>query len=125
MNIDRTRASFALVSILREHVPVGGSVEMNELRQQWPRFALRRRDLDSCVLRLELLGMVEVDRIGGRQFVSLTLRGFESVNWWVRVIEAIVFLPRHMARWLSRFRRLAPAATVPRRRLTDRTGTDR
>ena len=113
------------MSIFRRlHVPVRGRLEMAELRAQWPRYALRLRDLDRSVDRLESLGFVEVDHTrNGLKYVVLTEMGHRSVYTMLGSLESLLTWPRRLRREFRRFR-IRVAQDDRYRRRTDRKSRD-
>ncbi|MGQ0700342.1 MAG: hypothetical protein ACT4PZ_19150 [Panacagrimonas sp.] len=114
-------ANLAGMSILRDrHLPAQGRLEMKELRASWPRYALRARDLDSSIERLELLGLLEVDRVCCCHFVVLTERGYRRIHSLFGLIESLLVWPRRIGRWLGQLRQPRGYAMRLRRRRDDR-----
>lgn len=121
------RSNLAVMSIFRAlHVPVLGRLEMADLRAQWPRYALRQRDLDRSIDRLESLGMVRVDpgRRGCR-YVVLTEMGYRSAHSLVGLIESLMVWPRRLlALVLGLVHRRGGNTSPAQRRQTDRNERD-
>jgi hypothetical protein len=122
MNVPRVRPNLAVMSIFRSlRVPALGRLEMAELRAQWPRYALRRLDLDRSIDRLESLGFVEIDHTRtGLKYVVLTEMGFRSAHSPLGFFESLMTWPRRLFPALGRMARTTSAGD-PRRRLNDRT----
>ena len=114
------RANLAVMSILRnQHIPAQGRMEMSELRALWPRYALRGRDLEHSIERLESIGFVEVDHARGHDYVILTDMGYHSVHSPIGWFESLMTWPRRLGRVMQRFRR-PPSSDGIRRRMMDR-----
>lgn len=125
MGIELIRSDLAIMSIFRHRqVPAFGRLEIAEIRGCWARYALRGRDLDRGVMHLESLGLVEVDRVRGRQYVVLTDQGFRSANSVIGWVESVLLLPRRLVRWLGGLRAGKVAEAAQRRRAVDRIETD-
>lgn len=123
MNTRLAQPNLAVMSIFRDlHVPALGRLEMAELRAQWPRYALRRRDLDHSIERLESIGFVEVDHTRrGLKYVVLTEMGYRSAHSLFGLCESLATWPRRLKRALGRFH-AAARAHEPRRRSHDPIG---
>lgn len=108
MNARQIQPNLAVLSIFRDlRVPVLGRLEMAELRTRWPRYALRRRDLDRSIDRLESIGFVEVDHTRrGLKYVVLTEMGHRSAHSLIGLCESLVIWPRRLRQALG----LIPAA---------------
>lgn len=120
MSLSMFRANFAVMSILRnEQLPAQGRMEMTELRARWPRYALRRRDLERSVERLEAIGLIEVDHVSGHDYVILTDLGHRSAHSLIGALEALMTWPRRLARLVQRFA-YPPRSSDLRGRLMDR-----
>jgi hypothetical protein len=101
-------------------VPALGRLEMAELRAQWPRYALRHRDLDRSIDRLESLGFVEVDHTRrGFKYVVLTEMGYRSAHSLFGLCESVLTWPRRAMQALGLLRPSA-GTTDLRRRSNDR-----
>lgn len=114
------RANLAVMSILRgEHVPAQGRMDLSALRAQWPRYALRGRDLERSIERLESIGFVEVDHARGHDYVILTDIGYRSAHSLIGLLESLMTWPRRV---LGAVQRVLPSlsGSGPRRRLMDR-----
>ncbi|TDU31655.1 hypothetical protein DFR24_1031 [Panacagrimonas perspica] len=93
------RANLAVMSFLRSaHLAAQERVELRELRAQWSRYGLRRRDLGRSLERLESMGFIEVDRVRGHQFLVLTDMGHRSAYSVIGLIESLAILPRRLGR---------------------------
>lgn len=124
MSFPLLRANLAVMSILRdEKVPAFGRMDISELRARWPRYALRGRDLDRSVDRLESLGLVEVDHVLGHHYVILTEMGYRSAHSIIGWIESLMAWPGRLRR---RYQHLfnGPCGGKVRRRLMDRAEAD-
>lgn len=120
MSLTMLRANLAVMSILRgKRVPAQERIEMAELRALWPRYALRRRDLERSVERLESIGFVEVDHARGHDYVILTDMGYRSAHSLVGAFEALMTWPRRLGRILQRIVHPLHSRDL-RRRLMDR-----
>lgn len=121
MNARRIHPNLAVMSIFRDlHVPALGRLEMAELRARWPRYALRRRDLDRSIDRLEAIGFVEVDHTRrGLKYVVLTEMGYRSAHSLIGLFESLVTWPRRLKQALGLFPP-APGGHDLRRRSIDR-----
>jgi hypothetical protein len=122
LTIHQLRSDIAVIGILRRLRDSGlGLASLQQLHLEWPRYGLRRGDLDRSVVRLESLGFVTVERLKGLQRLGLTPRGdrwAHSLRIW---IERVLLLPRRVAQWFHRpIPRMAEAH--PSRRLSDRLG---
>lgn len=113
------RPNLAVMSIFRSlKVPALGRLEMAELRVQWARYALRRRDLDRSLDRLEALGFVEIDHTRrGLKYVVLTQMGYRSAHSFFGFCESLMTWPRRLMQALSR---QSAASREARRRRHDR-----
>lgn len=101
-------------------------VELQTLRNQWPRFAMRRRDLDQSVQRLATDGLVRVTRVGDHLWLSLIRPTTPLRTLLLRLLTTLLFVPRRIAIWLGHLHWRAPknTVTVPRRRLADRAESE-
>lgn len=120
MSFPLLRANLAVMSILRdEHVPALGRLEIRELRARWPRYALRGRDLDRSLDRLESLGLIEIDHVLGHHYVILTEMGYRSAHSIIGWLESLTAWPSRLRR---RYQHLfdAQRGGEVRRRLMDR-----
>ena len=119
------RPNLAVMSIFRSlHVPVLGRLEMAELRAQWARYALRRRDLDRSIDRLESLGFLEVDHTRrGLKYVVLTEMGYRSAHSIFGLCESVMTWPRRVMQLLGLVRQ-SDRAPQRRRRSNDRPEAD-
>lgn len=124
MGIDRLRANLAVMSILRNQgVPLLGRIELTALRARWGRYALRARDLEGSLQRLEAIGFIEIDKKRGRQYVVLTEMGYRSAHSFFGFIESLLTWPRRIAQGVRRLGR--PLATQDlSRRASDRGSGD-
>lgn len=118
----QVRPHLAVMSIFRSlHVPALGRLELAELRAQWPRYALRRRDLDRSLDRLEAIGFVEIDHTRrGLTYVVLTQAGYRSAYSLWGLLESLLTWPRRLMQVLA----VAVRSPTPRdraRRANDRT----
>jgi hypothetical protein len=117
----RLRADIAVIGILRRLRDAGAALaSLQQLRDEWPRYGLRRSDLDRAVVRLESHGFVSVERLKGLQWLSLTNRGdrwAHSLRTW---LQRLLKLPRQVRIWCGK---AADGVGDPaRRRLVDRLG---
>lgn len=114
------RANLAVMSILRgERLAPRDRIELLEVRAQWGRYAMRQRDLEIGVRRLESLGVIEIDAVRGRSYVVLTERGHRAIYSLAGFFESLMTWPRRFEQAIRRLRR-TPAGAYPRRRNTDR-----
>ena len=120
--IYQIRADLAVIGILRRLRDRGpGLASLQQLQQEWPRYGLRRSDLDRAVVRLESLGFVTVERLKGFQWLGLTRRGdrwAHSLRIW---LERLYLLPRRIQLWFRKVTTFGDGPR-PRRRLADRLG---
>jgi hypothetical protein len=123
LDIPIVRSNLAVMSIFRtRRVPVLGRLEISDLRAQWPRYALRQRDLDRSIERLESLGLVEIDHTRrGLKYVVLTEMGHRSAHSLFGLLESLMTWPRRLAR-LFGFVHRQPGTPDPRRRRLDSIG---
>lgn len=112
------RADLAVIGILRRMRDAGaGLASLQQLHREWPRYGLRRSDLDRSVLRLESLGFLTVEQFEGLRWFGLTPRGDRWAHAFRIWVDRIVALPRTIGRW---FAPKPPGES--RRRLVDRLG---
>lgn len=125
MSLFMLRANLAVMSILRsEHLPAQGRLDLCVLRAQWPRYALRGRDLDRSIERLESIGFVEVDHARGHDYVVLTDMGYRSAHSVLGWFESLMTWPRRVLGAWSRYTHPRPASDAPRRRQMDRSKSE-
>lgn len=127
MRLEQLRADLALLHLLRHpNDPGQPATELQTLRTQWPRFALRRRDLDQSVQRLQADGMIRVTRVGDHLWLSLNSPTTPVSSLALRLLTNLLFLPRRIANWAAQLGSSprTPVMTAPRRRLVDRAASE-
>lgn len=127
MRLEQLRADLALIHLLRHQGdPSQPVTELQNLRSQWPRFAMRRRDLDQSVSRLEADGLIRVTRVGDHLWLSLIAPTTPLRTLLQRMLTNLLFLPRRIAVWMDHLgpRSLSTPVKVPRRRLVDRAESE-
>lgn len=120
ITIHQLRADIAVIGILRRFRDSGlGRASIEQLHREWPRYGLRRGDLDRSVTRLEGLGFVVVERAPGLLRLGLTQRGDRWAHSLRTFMQRALLLARQVAHWINK-----PSATpvAPKRRLSDRLG---
>lgn len=116
------RADIAVIGILRRLRDAGpGLASLQQLRDEWPRYGLRRSDLDRAVGRLESAGFVTVERLKGLQWLGLTHRGDRWAHALRTWLNWALMLPRRIHLWFHGV--VESTGSEPtRRRLVDRLG---
>ena len=120
MKLFPLRAELAVMNILSEHrLQPGDVLRFFTLTDSWRRYGLRERDLPQAISRLELLGLIEVQRKRGQRTVLLTQAGATWLRSPRGIVTRLLLLPRYVRVQLSQFLSLTEHPVAGSRRATD------
>jgi len=93
MSFDDENINITVLGLFFElNVPPGGRLAYRTLREEWPKYQLRARDLDLGVHRLVGRGDLSLLRDDGQELVALTVQGHQyggSLSAPVNIAQSI------------------------------------